>query len=245
MSEAHRITLWSLVAVALFVLVHLYAVRLRFLDGLPRSIWLSIAGGVSVAYVFVHVLPELSAGEAAIGGALGEAFAFLEHHVYFIALFGLAAFYGLDRLALASRMRSADKGTTASVFWIHIGSFAVYNALIGYLLLHREQQTAVGLAIYAVAMGLHFVVTDHGLREHHRQAFLDIGRYVLIAAVLAGYGLGALVEVSRAGVAALFAFLAGGVILNVLKEELPEERQSRYWAFVAGAAAYAVLLIWI
>jgi zinc transporter ZupT len=44
-------------------------------------------------------------------------------------------------------------------------------------------------------------------------------------------------------IALLFAFLAGGVILNVLKEELPEERQSRFWAFTLGAGFYAVLLL--
>lgn len=31
--------------------------------------------------------------------------------------------------------------------------------------------------------------------------------------------------------------------MNVLKEELPEERQSRFWAFALGAAAYAALLL--
>jgi hypothetical protein len=41
----------------------------------------------------------------------------------------------------------------------------------------------------------------------------------------------------------LFAFVAGGVILNVLKEELPEERQSKFWAFALGAAIYAALLV--
>lgn len=39
------------------------------------------------------------------------------------------------------------------------------------------------------------------------------------------------------------AFLSGGVILNVLKEELPEERASRFWAFALGGVAYAVILL--
>ena len=41
----------------------------------------------------------------------------------------------------------------------------------------------------------------------------------------------------------LFAFLAGGVILNVIKEELPEEQESLFWAFALGAALYTVLLL--
>jgi hypothetical protein len=44
-------------------------------------------------------------------------------------------------------------------------------------------------------------------------------------------------------IAILFALLSGGVILNVLKEELPEERESRFWAFALGAAVYAFILM--
>ena len=40
---------------------------------------------------------------------------------------------------------------------------------------------------------------------------------------------------------ALFTFLAGGVVLNVLKEELPEYRESRFCAFAAGIAGDTAL----
>ena len=41
---------------------------------------------------------------------------------------------------------------------------------------------------------------------------------------------------------ALFALLAGGVVLNVMKEELPEERKSRFGAFLLGVVLYGGLL---
>lgn len=41
----------------------------------------------------------------------------------------------------------------------------------------------------------------------------------------------------------LSSLLAGSVILNVLKEELPAERQSRLVPFIAGAAAYTLVLL--
>ena len=50
--------------------------------------------------------------------------------------------------------------------------------------------------------------------------------------------------VSEAAIAVLFGFLAGGVIIeNVLKEELPEDRESRIWALALGAAAYDAILL--
>lgn len=40
-------------------------------------------------------------------------------------------------------------------------------------------------------------------------------------------------------------FLSGGIILNVIREELPSDRESRFWAFAAGTAGYATLLLFI
>lgn len=79
----------SLVAVLGLVIVHLYASNLAFLQQTPRSIWLSIAGGISVAYVFIHILSELSDWQESIKAAAGEAPAFLECHAYLITLASL------------------------------------------------------------------------------------------------------------------------------------------------------------
>ena len=249
------LALAAIVAAALLAVVHIVTPLLHFLKGTPRSAWLSIAGGVSVAYVFVHLLPELAEGQKTVGRiAGGELFA--ERHVYLIALVGLAVFYGLDRLAKSSRSEregapvrsgrgneAAAASTSPAVFWIHIGSFAIYNALIGYLLLHREVTTLGALVFFTVAMALHFMVTDYGLNEDHKAAYRRIGRWVLVGAVLVGLAIGFVTEISKAAVAVLVAFLAGGVILNVLKEEVPSERQSRFWAFALGTAGYAALLL--
>jgi hypothetical protein len=224
---------------------------MEFLRSTPRSAWLSAAGGVPVAYVFVHLLPELAehqgtvssrVDEAVAGGLLGG----IERHVCVVALAGLAVFHGLDRFARSSARRRAARGkvrrSAIGVFWLHLGSYALYNVLIGYLLLHREESDLRGLVVYAVAMGLHFVVNDQGLREHHGEAYDRVGRWLLAAAPIVGWAVGLAVEVSPLALAALFAFLAGGVVLNVLKEELPEERESRFSAFVLGTRAYAALL---
>lgn len=119
-------------------LAHLFSGKLLFLSGIPRSPWLSAAGGISVAYVFLHLLPELGERQGAIEEAGGLGLAFLEHHVYVMALVGLGLFYGLERAAKSTRDQDDGGPKGAPVFWLHMASFSVYNALIGYLLLHRE-----------------------------------------------------------------------------------------------------------
>ncbi len=222
--------------------VHLFAGRLRFLDAIPRSVWLSGAGGASVAYVFVHLLPELAEHQETLAEA-SAALGFLKAHVWLMALAGLAVFYGLERAGEASDDPAVAEATERRVYGLRIGSFALYNAIIGYLLLHREDPGTGELLVYALAMALHFFVNDYGLRQDHPRLYHRTGRWVLAAAVVLGCVLGAAFTFSEAAVAALVAFLGGGVVLNVLKEELPDDRKSRFWPFAAGAALYAALLI--
>ena len=133
--------------------------------------------------------------------------------------------------------------TTQGVFWVHIASFAIYNALIGYLLMHREKPDIKNLLLYSFAMALHFVVNDFGLRENHKHLYDRIGRWILAFSVIVGWVIGSGTQIGEMAIAVLFAFLAGGIVLNVLKEELPEERESRFWAFALGAAIYSTLLL--
>ncbi|MEP0547398.1 MAG: hypothetical protein ABJF88_10740 [Rhodothermales bacterium] len=220
--------------------VHVFAGKLRFLDAVPRSVWLSGAGGASVAYVFLHLLPELAHGQETLAEAMGEALHFLDAHVWILALVGLSAFYGLDKAARESE--GEGEHVERGVFWLHVVSFGLYNAIIGYLLLHREDPTPAALATYTTAMALHFVVNDYGLRQNHPRLYHRIGRWLLGAAVVAGWVVAALVRLPEPVVVGAVAFLGGGVILNVMKEELPEDRKSRFLPFAVGATLYAALL---
>jgi len=224
-----------------FALIHVFIAKARFLQVLPRSQWLSAAGGAATSYIFLHVLPELALHQQTFREALGGARK-AETAVYLVALAGLSVFYGLERFLRAGKQRLA-KERQAGIFWIHIGSFALYNVLIGYLLSHREESGIASLALYFAAMALHFVTNDYGLWLDHEAAYDSKARWLLAAAVMTGWALGAATSVADWVVGLLFAFLAGGVVLNVLKEELPEDRSSRFLPFLAGAALYAGLLM--
>ncbi len=241
-----ELTLAPLLAAIALGLIHVLAGKLRLLSAVPRSSWLSFAGGVSVAYVFAHLLPELSEGQESIAAEAEGLLPFIEEHVYLVGLLGLSVFYGVEHSSRESRSQrrraEGDDRTSTSAFWLSVGTFAVYNAVIGYLLVHREEPGARSLVLFAIALGVHFVINDFGLREHHRDSYERIGRWVLGLAVLMGWALGALTRISDAAVALLLAFIGGGVILNVIKEELPTERQSRFVPFALGAAGYAALL---
>lgn len=230
-----------LLATLALVAVHLLAGRVHSIGVLPGRDWLSAGGGAAVAYVFVHLLPELGRGDRLIGEPTIVG-GYLERHVYLVALAGFVLFYGLEHLARRGAPRDGS-AVDAWVFRVHVGSFGAYNALIGYLLVHRDEGGYVALALFAGAMGLHFLVTDHGLHEHFRERYRDVGRWLLSGAILLGWAIGQVVTVSEPRLQALFAFLAGGIVLNVVKEELPEHCASRFAPFLVGAAGYTVLML--
>ncbi len=235
----------SVVAAVALAGVHVWAGRLRLRRAPPRSRWLSLSGGAAVAYVFVHILPVLHHGQSAIEAALRPEAGFLRHHVYLVALAGLVAYYGAEHLMVAARRPhrpSRGPDTRDAVFWVHIGAFALGNALVGYLL-HVGRWSGPELAFYTVAMMLHLLITDVALRAHHMRSYHHTGRWVLAGSVLAGWGAGLALTLNEANSALLFAFLAGGIVMNTLKEEVPGHAESRFVPFLAGAVLYTVLLM--
>lgn len=228
-------------------LVHIFASRTQWLTKIPQRWWISIAGGVSIAYIFLDILPELSHAQEEIQHSAIGMIGYLERHVYLLALLGLALFYGLEKLALRSRSHQHENHgedcTHPGVFWIHIISFGIYNGILGYLLRESENHGLTNCLILFFALALHFVVNDVGLREHHKHMYDRIGRWLLAGAIVFGWALGEAFHLDEAEIAAIWALVAGGIILNVLKEELPEEQESHFGMFFTGAALYAVVLL--
>ncbi|ELY51185.1 hypothetical protein [Natronolimnohabitans innermongolicus] len=238
------------VATALLVcvvaLVHLLPETLPISSGVSRRSLLSLAGGISTVYAFLHLFPELETRRGALETtepALGST---LVQHGYALVFLGLALFYGLERVATISRSHEFDHelGSLADepVFWIHVSSFAVYNAFIGYVLVAGETGTE-STALFAVAMAFHLLGNDEAMSQHHRESYQRLGRWVLAAAVFVGAAVGVVYALSDVAFTALLGLLTGGVVFNAIKDELPRTEKSRFWAFAAGSGVYAVVLL--
>lgn len=232
---------FGFVFAALLVVVHLTAGRVTAREGRRDRAATSFAGGTTVAYVFVLVLPEVNAAVLRIVESQNRVTFFQEDaDAYVVVLLGFVVFYGIHVFVSSARAEPADRSDF--VFWVHVSSFAVYNALIGYLLFHQEESGLLALFFYTVAMGLHFFVTDAGFRRHHGAVYHRLGRWILAGSVLVGAVVGYATEVDEVVLAVLFSFLAGSIVFNVIKEELPEVEWERFASFLAGAAVYTAIL---
>ena len=236
------------IAIALAI-VHAFISTFKVDSYIPQYRWLSFAGGVSISYVFLDIFPELSHAQEEIIHAGFPLLHYLENHVYLLALLGLTLFYGLDRLALTSRrwkVANDERDRAGSrVFTIHIAAYALVNAIFGHLLQELSDHNLWQCILLFFAAALHFFIMDYALREHHPILYDRWGRWILTGAILVGALAGTSLHLNEAFVAMVWAFLAGSILLNILKKELPEAKKTCFWSFLGGASLYAVLILLI
>jgi hypothetical protein len=208
---------------------------------------ISAAAGISVAYIFVDVLPELELQRQVVVKAVGGAeLLFAEQRIYLLALLSFVVIYGLEHMVLVtrdSRRETVAAGETDAVYWVQLAGYAAYSALIGYLVVDRAERGAQALGVYTFAMAVHFLIIDHALTEEHGRAYAPRGRWLLAASVLVGWCIGVAKPLSEVLVARLFAVLAGGVVITSLRAELPDDREGRFWPFCLGAVVFAAFLV--
>lgn len=243
-SPSNAIT--SLIAVLLLALVHIFVGELRRIDGVSRSALLMAAAGTTLAFVLVYILPKLAEKQESLlasvdSGVLG----FLEHHVYLMAMAGLVVYYAIARMAVhgAEAGNSRSRALYRATLIAKVSGYCGYSLLIGYLFVHRLRPELFSLVLITLAMAPHFVISDHGLRHQWPNAYDRGIRWVLTIALLAGWALGVWTQVSSEVIALSFAFLAGGMLIITIREELPKEESGSFWAFLLGVAAYTALLL--
>lgn len=212
-----------------------------------RRRWISAAAGVSLAYIFVHVIPELSDSQAAyLESVGGRGLIFVETRVYLAALAGFVLFYGLDSMVFSMRtpehLDDRSHHNEITIYWIHIIGFAVYSVMVGYLLVDWARGFQA-LILYTVALAFHLLVVDHSLRSEYTSKYDRSGRWILAGAVLAGWVIGAFAPLSAAHLAVLVGFISGGVVFNSLKDELPKSGEGSFVPFALAAIVYSLLLV--
>ena len=245
-----EIPIGSLVAALILASAYIAAGWLGGSEAMER-LWsrrrvISAAAGVSVAYIFIDVLPELESQRQVVVRSGGEQLLFAEQRIYLLALLSFVVFYGLEHIVLTHRTERREAtaaGERDGVYWMHVAGYAAYSALIGYLLSERSERGILALCVYTFAMALHFLIVDHSLEEEHGEAYGARGRWLLAASVAVGWLIAVLMPLSEVTVARLFAILAGGVVITSLRAELPDDRTGRFWPFCLGAVLFAGFLL--
>lgn len=237
----------TLSVASLFAAIFLLGSRVCHPAWAGRRRFLSFAAGVSVSYVFVHVIPGLArAREVQAGSASGFPILFPEYSIYLWAMAGFLGFYGLETMVSRRRAGPVQTGGHSEAepwqAWLHISGFAAYAWLLTYLMMWTGKGS-LSLGLYAAAMALHLLPIAWNLSHEYAAVYDRRGAFVPALAALLGWACGLAPSVPPPLLAILVAVVAGGVIVNAMIAELPKEKGGRYPAFLAGAVFYASVLL--
>ncbi|KTD61154.1 hypothetical protein [Legionella spiritensis] len=241
-SKAH---LW-MAFIATFILIISHYLSPWFASHLPEQgrSFVSFAGGTAVAYVFLHMLPDLVEYNEPIGRFLIKSewlTPFAELMIYVAALFGFLIYYGLEIKAENAKAAATRNRLT---YALHLAMFCLYNFLITYTMSLRVQTSINAAILFTFSMALHFVLTDRKFSRLFAGQFNHLGRFILILFLLIGWLCSVFFEPVNVVVAAfMLAFLAGSVLLNVFREELPSAGLVSYCWFSGGVGIITVMLL--
>ncbi len=215
-------------SLCILALIHLFANRPYILGWIWHSKFLSFASGISLAYVFVDLLPALEKGEPVLKRTLDPILPYLELHTYLVALLGILFYYGIQ-----SRLSAKTHQ------WLPISGYLLFNFFVGASLSDSTNPEIQPLTLFTIAIGLHYFIRDH-LAKISKNKFILCS---LIGTLFVGYFIGYLTKIPDAVTAIGIAFVAGGILLNTFQYELPKQEKHGYFWFVCGALLYATVLL--
>lgn len=238
-----RTELASAAAALLFAATFLFGGRVHPMQSIVRdrrSI-VSFGAGISTAYLFVRMMPELADARDALDlDRLGANINSMI--VYLFALVGFLLVYGLDNFRHIRRASAASGRGTSDIRSRDWG-MVLYVLVLTYVMVQETDKSPIETMQYAIAISFHFLAVDHSLRDEIGDDYDRKDRFVLAAMCLSGWLAAQLIELPAAAKALLLAFVSGGVIVNSAIMELPTERDGRFIPFAIGSLLFGVVLM--
>lgn len=221
-------------SIIMFVCVHVLTVYIPTKNPKLQGKFLSMGGGVAIAYVFIDLLPNLCKSDVIIQQAFIGIFPFVERHAYIMALSGFLLFFAVDRLN--------DTSWRQSSYILSITSYAIFNFLVAYAVTYKNDPEIQPRYLFTFAIALHYFTNDYTINRDHGDAYKLYERWILAASLVAGWITGNLFVISVPAIALINAFIGGGVIMNVIRHELPAENPNSTGVFLLSAALYTAIL---
>ena len=216
------------IKVLLLVVIHLSATIIRPMLSSKERLVNSFGAGMAIAYVFIHLLPEISKGEKHLG-----MYSFLVVLVGYVVYY----FFNLKAQQVSDSHSHGHYGAQILGGWL-------YSFIIVLGMPDAFQLSHLHVVLMAVAIGSHIVHSDYHLGITFQSKFDKHGKYVLATAPIAGLVTRWLLHPqSDVLIHVIMSLLAGSLIYTVARDELPNPTRYTLMWFVIGIATYTALLM--
>jgi hypothetical protein len=228
-----------LIGISIFILcsIHIFFPYVEQALNKYKKIWVSVAGGIAVGYVFLAMLPKLSDYTVYITNLELELSEFLQYRVYLFALTGFMVYLAVDIWSGSENPRALHWKQVQGFF------FCFYNFLVGYILRQFPRAGLLPLFLFIFALCVHFMGIDYFLYTWHSIYFKKVLRWLMASSLIIGWLIGMLAVLPKIFEISAIAFIYGAILVNVMTEELPNKGEKRYLEFLAGVVFSVIVTL--
>jgi zinc transporter ZupT len=190
--------------------------------------FISFSAGVSVAYIFLVLLPEIYSGAITINRL-----------IFLSILFGFAIFHIIEKYI---RQNFTGPALRKEHKLIHSATSFIYFFMVGFLLVKVTGTNILNGTLLFIPIMLHIIIDSlprRATKKRHLRALHASSAF--LGAVSATF-----IEIGNAGNVVLLGAVGGALLYTVVRESLPKERKGKPMYFITGLLLFTVviLLLW-
>jgi zinc transporter ZupT len=190
---------------------------------------LSFSGGVSLAYIFLELLP-----------ASYDAVPHLHRILFFLMLAGFCIFYLAEKHLYRHQSSKRESELTKT----HLYAFFLYHFFLGLVLAHMTSTTFLRGLLFFFPLLIHTMASTASLNEvHPRFKEHPFAKSLLANSSLLGVLFAIFFPLSPVTYYALLSFIIGVLLYVVIRDLLPEDEGGSPAYFVMGILLYSLLLL--
>lgn len=208
--------------------LHFYADNCRRGIGANRERLLSFAAGVSIAYLFLQLLPHIH-----------EATLHLKDLAYISIMLGFASFHLVEKYIYQHAKR---KERLMELKEVHSIAFFIYYFIMGSVLYFVSSFNAFAGLLFILPILVHAAVGEISTSSVHESIRNNLSwKLFMSSSTLLGILFFHFMSVPSSVVYVLLGFAVGALFYITIKDLLPQKSGSPSF-FIAGATIYSILI---
>ena len=206
---------------------------------------LSVSAGVGVTYVFLALLPKLAEVQASLDPSKSEEVSLTAGlHAYLAALAGFIIFLMIARKGFFEDAKGPGQGTSVGEILV-FAVFAIYYAQIGFLLGEWPIDNWLAYLALILAFGMHLVGINYHLWKRFPRRYPKALRWLFAVCLLVGWGASVFAEELSSIVKLSTMFVAGGIMITAIREEIPSQKDANILYFFVSVIATTILIVMV
>lgn len=214
----------------ILALVHFFSDKFEQWFESRRTGFLSFSAGISTAYLFLVLLPDLYSGVQVLNSS-----------IFLLVLIGFTLFHLTEKFVYHHTVPIAD--LKHQLKEVHGITLFIYHVLLGLLLAELTQQNVLGGFLLFIPVFFHTAISTVSLEQLHDKVKYHLpARILLSISTLAGVYIASQITIHVIITMALLALVGGALFFIIIREYIPPEREGNARMYVLAIVVYTVLV---